>query len=48
MPVILNKEEELAWLNPASDPVKLQEYLKPYPDENMVLQPDDKQLRFSF
>ena len=48
MPVILNKEEELAWLNPASDPVKLQESLKPYPDENMVLQPDDKQLSFSF
>jgi putative SOS response-associated peptidase YedK len=35
MPVILHKKDEVAWLDPAVQPEKLQPLLMPYPDKEM-------------
>jgi len=48
MPVILRQEDELDWLNPASEPEKLREILKPYPEDKVIIQREDGQLRLPF
>ena len=48
MPVILNPEDELDWLNPAAEAEKIRGLLQPYPEEDILIQREDGQLSFQF
>jgi len=48
MPVILNPEDELDWLNPAAEAEKIRGLLLPYPEEDILIQREDGQLSFQF